>query len=197
MTLEFDTAAHPGIVRAMTDEHDPDGNDGGELAADSPEDFLANLPPIIRAIVRTNVSINNDDPDSLIEAYAAYKEASDLIYANLIRIRSRLGEMTKGQSEAKTRRIQGRRHVVKLEMPSEKWDQPILKEAWNSYPHLRDQCLRVAEIGVKATEWKKLKGTSGTPDIETFRDIIASAVKPATGEPTVTIEVWNNRKVEK
>lgn len=194
--LEFDTAAHPGIVRAMTDEHDPDGNDSNphdftgdnRPLRDIVEDSFANLPPIIRAIVRTNVCIDNSDPDSLIEAYAAYKEASDLIYSNLVNIRMRLAAMTEGQSTAKTRRIQGKRRRAKLEMPSDGWDQSILKEAWNSFPQLRDQCLKIDTVGVKAREWKKLAETSGAPEVETFRNIIASAVKPPTGAPTVTIE---------
>lgn len=191
MTLEFDTAAHPGIVRAMTDEHDPDGNGGTPLEESDGDDdpcAFANLPPIIRAIVRTNLSINNNDPDSLIDTFAAFREASDLIYSNLVNIRMRLAAMTEGQSTAKTRRIQGKRRRAKIEMPSDGWDQSILKEAWNSFPQLREQCLKIDTVGVKAREWKKLAETSGAPEVETFRNIIASAVKPATGAPTVTIE---------
>jgi hypothetical protein len=147
---------------------------------DSDPGFLLN--PLTEAIIPP------DDVDQMIDAYQEMKCFGDRLYAAQIAIRTKLADITKGQTEAKTRRVQGRRRKAKIEMPSPGWDQSILKEAWNAYPQLRDQCLKIDTVGVKAREWKKLAETAGVPEVETFRDMIKAAVKPPTGAPTITIE---------
>jgi len=167
------SVASPSAATIATDVASDDDDDSG------PCPFLTH--PITDAIIA-------DDPDSLIEAYQDIKAKGDQLYAVQIAIRTKLAAMTEGQSEAKTRRVQGRRHKVKVEMPSPGWDQSILKEAWNSYPALRDQVLKIDTVGVKAREWKKLAETAGAPDVETFRDMLKSAIKPPSGVPTITVE---------
>lgn len=147
---------------------------------DADPGFLIN--PLTEAIIPP------DDVDQMIDAYQEMKAFGDRLYAAQIAIRTKLADITKGQTEAKTRRVQGRRRKAKIEMPSPGWDQSILKEAWNSFPQLRDQCLKIDTVGVKAREWKKLAETAGVPEVETFRDMIKAAVKPPTGAPTITIE---------
>jgi hypothetical protein len=184
--FDFDTDSGAGAVVGATRASVTSPSASPVAADDSPDNddsgpcpFLTH--PITDAIIA-------DDPDSLIEAYQDLKAKGDQLYAVQIAIRTKLAAMTEGQSEAKTRRVQGRRHKVKVEMPSPGWDQSILKEAWNSYPALRDQVLKIDTVGVKAREWKKLAETAGAPDLETFRDMVKSAIKPPSGVPTITVE---------
>lgn len=171
--FEFDTATAKSACwtpTAITSDPLPDTDPG----------FILN--PITEAIVDdTNI-------DAMIDAYEEMKLFGDRLYAAQIAIRNKLADLTKGQTDAKTRRVQGTRRRVMIEMPSAGWDQSILKEAWNSFPDLRDQCLKIDTVGVKAREWKKLENTAGAPHLETFREMVKAAIRPPTGTPTVKIE---------
>lgn len=160
------------------------------LTSSSPldDDPLPDADPGFLLNPLTEAIIPPDDVDQMIDAYQEMKAFGDRLYAAQIAIRQKLADITKGQTEAKTRRVQGRRRKAKIEMPSPGWDQSILKEAWNAYPQLRDQVLKIDTVGVKAREWKKLAETAGAPEVEMFRNMIKAAVKPPTGAPTITIE---------
>jgi hypothetical protein len=160
------------------------------LTSSSPldDDPLPDTDPGFLLNPLTEAIIPPDDVDQMIDAYQEMKAFGDRLYAAQIAIRTKLAAITEGQTEAKTRRVQGRRRKAKIEMPSPGWDQSILKEAWNAYPQLRDQCLKIDTVGVKAREWKKLAETAGVPEVETFRDMIKAAVKPPKGVPTIEIE---------
>lgn len=178
--------------------HPPDANyefstDDSTLGRDTATTCVANNlpeftdenPPLLNPLTD---AIIQDDPDSLIDTYEELKTMSDRIYSVQVMIRRRLQEKTVGQTDAKTRRVAGNRRRAVLEMPSESWDQSILKEAWNSFPDLRDECLKISEIGVKLREYKKLVGTSGVAKLETFRDMVKAAQRPPSGVATVKIE---------
>lgn len=130
--------------------------------------------------------ISLTDPDSLIDAYERISNFDAKCFAVKQQIRQALGNLTEG--DAKTRRVQGKRRKAKVEFPGTKWDQSKLKEAWNSYPQLRDQVLKIDTIGVKSTEYKKLVNTAGAPEVETFRNIVTSAASESDALPTVKVE---------
>lgn len=157
--------------------------------ADLIDDAIRLNPTIELIDPTTGEIVNLTDPDELIDAYERIDRHADKLDAAAFVIRQSLAKLTDGQTTAKTRRVQGRRRKAKLEMPDQNWEQSILKECWNSYPSLRDQCLRIGKIDVKAREWAKLAETAGSPDVETFRDMVRSAMRPATALPTVKVEV--------
>lgn len=135
----------------------------------------------------TGEVIQSDDADALITSFERIKAQADKFYAQEKRIRLAIGRLTEG--EAKTRRIRGKLRAAKVEMPDDYWSQPILKEAWYSYPALRDEFLRIDAVAVKLREWKKLKETSGEPNLETFKKMLTSAnLGAAGGTPRVTVE---------
>lgn len=126
------------------------------------------------------------DIDSLIDAYERIDARDKQHYAAKLAIRQALASRTEG--DAKTRRVQGHRRKAIVEMPSDSWDQAKLKQIWELYPDLREQCLKIDSIGVKLREYKKLVNTSGTPEFQAFRDNVTAANKGQTGTPTVKIE---------
>lgn len=126
------------------------------------------------------------DPDQLIDAYERINNFDQRCAMAKQQIRQALGNLTEG--DAKTRRVQGKRRKAKVEFPGLNFDQSKLKEAWNSYPQLRDQCLKIEKIGVKITEYKKLANTAGAPEVETFRNMVTSASSESDLPPTVKIE---------
>lgn len=146
----------------------------------------AELPDLEIVCPLTGEIIPPDDIDHMIEAYERCKQASDQLYAVQVKLRHALANLTEG--DAKTRRIQGRRRRAVIEMPGDSWDQSILKEAWNSFPDLRDQALKIDQIGVKLREYRKLVNTSGAADLTTFRDMVTRANRGQTGTPTVKVE---------
>lgn len=135
----------------------------------------------------TGALVKMDDIDSLILACDEAKRQLDDLKSFEDTLRRVIGERATGTT--KTRRIRGKQLVAKVEMPDDTWDNSILKEAWNSYPDLRDEFLRISTVGVKLTEFKKMAGTtSDDPKFNTLRKMIESAKRAATGAPRVTIE---------
>lgn len=127
-----------------------------------------------------------DDVDGLIDLYEKMKRVSDQAYGVMQLIRRAAGNLAKG--DTKTRRLQGERRKAKVTRANDSWDQSILKEAFFSFPNLRDQVLKIDSVGVKLREYEKLKSTSGSPDVETFRDMVVRANRGVTGLPTIEIE---------
>jgi len=127
-----------------------------------------------------------DDPDGLIDLYEQLDLFDKHLYATKLKIREALAALTEG--DAKTRRVMGKRRAAKVTMPADSWDNGILREAWESYPALRDGYLRIAKIEPRLREVKKLANTSGTPEIETFRNMVLSANRGPTGTPSISIE---------
>lgn len=135
----------------------------------------------------TGEIIDPKNADQLIDAYEQLKEVSDRAYGMLTRLKLAMAELTEGS--AKTRRLQGKRRKAKIEMPSDGWDQSILREAWHSFPQLREQVLKIDTIGVKMVEYKKLVNTSGAPEVETFRNMVTAANRGPCGNPSVKVEL--------
>jgi hypothetical protein len=146
---------------------------------------LGSLPEIECPLTGELVSVR--DVDSLIDLYERCKIAGDRLYAVRQAAQRALHDLCEG--DAKTRRVRGRRRQAKVETPSDGWDQSILKEAWNSFPALRDEVLKIDSIGVKLREFKKLVNTAGDDAFTTFRDMVSSANRGPSGTPAVTVEV--------
>lgn len=150
-------------------------------AEQEPEEDPMIMNPLTGALVNTN------DIDSLILAAVDTKKQISDLQAFEDTIRRRIGEFTTGT--AKTRRVRGKTLLAKVEMPDETWDQTMLKEAWNSYPLLRDELLRLGSVNVKMTEFKKLANTAtDNPAFGQFAQMIKGAQRPATGAPRITLE---------
>lgn len=128
-----------------------------------------------------------EDVDSMIDSYERLKKHGDRIYAVRQEIARRLAEMTEG--ELKTRRLRGKKRAVKITMPDSYYSQPLLKEAWNSFPGFAPEYLRIDSIGVKKREVKKLEGTTGEKDFEMFKSLVQRANQgPGNGTPRISIE---------
>ena len=126
------------------------------------------------------------DVDALISCFESLKETADAISHARGLISQALAAKTDG--DTKTRRVAGRTRIAKVEMPSTKWDNAKLKEAYNSYPAYRSQYLRIVEVAPDLRAVNKLRTMSGPPDLETFKKIVLAAEKPATNNPSITIE---------
>ena len=137
-------------------------------------------------VARDIAAVGVASQDELIDCLERVNKHDSRIYACKQHIRMALAKLAEG--EAKTRRVRGKRRRAKLEFPGSSWNQSILKEAWNSYPSLRDQALRIGTVDVRAREFAKIRNESGPADFEQFKGMILSAEKPSTAPPTVTIE---------
>lgn len=159
-------------------------------AADDESDLLSSLAPGYILDPITGEILDPADAtyiDDLIDSYERISALDSKLYAAKCAIRQALADRTEG--DAKTRRVAGKRRLVKLEFPGDKFEQSILKEAWQSYPQFRDEYLRIAEIAPKLREVKKLENLSGDESLCCFRDIVLSANKGNGGAlPTVKIE---------
>lgn len=124
--------------------------------------------------------------DELIDCLERITKLDQTIYAAKQRVKSAIADLCTG--DQKTRYVRGQRRRAKVESPSDSWDQPRLKEAWNSYPQHRESALKIATIGVKLMEFKKMEKESGPADFEQFRNMVAGAKKPSGAAPTITIE---------
>lgn len=128
-----------------------------------------------------------DDIDGLIDLYERAKHFNDQAYSVQIAARVALAALTEGA--AKTRRLQGERRKCVVEMPSDTWEQRVLKELWQEFPKIAEKYLRIETIGVRLTEFKKLVNTSSNQaDLIEFRNRLSAACRGATGTPTVKLE---------
>lgn len=134
----------------------------------------------------TGEIVDADDVDGMIDLYESLKSKNDRIYSTLIRLRVALASLTEG--DAKTRRIAGNRRTAKVEMPSDSYDGKMLRQAWDQYEEFRDDYLKIESIGVQGREVKKLVNTTGTDELNAFRDLITKANRGPTGTPTITVE---------
>lgn len=136
----------------------------------------------------TGALVDMDDIDSVIRACVEAKEIRDDLTIFDDTVRRRAAEFAAGAS-GKTRRIQGKELRAKIEMPDETWDNSILKEAWNSYPDLRERYLRLSKVDVDKREFNKLRGmTTDDPKFAQFMGMLFAAEKPPTGAPRVSLE---------
>src|SRR4030095_1234891 len=107
----------------------------------------------------TGEIVDPTNVDDLIACYMRVAQKSGELYDLKKNLARRLYAMTSG--DTKTRRLRGERLAVKVEAPDDEWDSSVLRAAWERYPALRDEFLKIESIGVRIREWKKLHGTAG------------------------------------
>jgi len=134
----------------------------------------------------TGELVKLDDVDGLIDAYERADNLLRELRAFTAKIRVQLYELSVG--DTKTRRIRGQRRRAKVVQPNDVWDQSILKEAWNSFPHLRDEALQIERLKVRIREWNKIKNETGPDDFLTFRAMLEKANRGPQGLPKIEIE---------
>lgn len=144
-------------------------------------------PPDEIVDTTTGEVVDARDADALIALYERidreYRERQGLRRLIAMAIARQTEE-----GESRTRRLRGATRLAKVEFPGDSWNQSILKEAWNAYPALRDEFLRIDSVAVKLREFKKLLGTTAPPDVETFKKMVAAANVGPTGTPSITVE---------
>lgn len=129
------------------------------------------------------------DIDGLADLFEKLVAVEDRIFLAKRDIKSALLAWTSLEGiDTKTRRIRGTRRRIKLEMPGPGWEQSILKEAWNAYPVLRDELLRVEKIAVKLREFGKVSNEAGPADFQQFVAMVKSAERSPSGMPSVSVE---------
>ena len=101
-------------------------------------------------------------------------------------LRNCIGFLTEG--EAKTRRVVGKEHTVKLTFPSDVWTQSTLKELALDDADMSKLYLRIATYAPQMKEVKKLESTSGTERFEAYKEKLLSARQPSGSPPVVTLE---------
>lgn len=135
----------------------------------------------------TGEIVDETSIDDLIACYEYIDAKDKAIYAVKQRIKSLL--LARSEGEAATRRVAGKTRIVKLEMPSESFEQSTLKALWESHPALAEQYLRIEKLAVQMKEFKKLRGTaSDQPDVVAFRDALTAASRGRAGLPSITVE---------
>lgn len=172
------------LVNSATSERLPDTGGQPFQVEIEPEDPDAWMHQVMNPLNGEVVELN--DVDGLIDMLERLDEVNKNIYATMMRIRETLFGMTEG--DAKTRRVRGERRSIKFTCPAESFTQADLKALWEAYPDLRDQYLKIAEIGVQLREYKKLVGTSGGERFTEFRDKLTKANRGIVGTPSFEIE---------
>lgn len=144
------------------------------------------VDPFEGEIIDLNAA-ESSDVDALITLYEKLDRINGQAYAVMLRIRERLANMAEG--DAKTRRVRGKNRVAKIELSDVRFESAVLKQLWEEFPKLRDECLKIDAIGVKAREYAKLATTaSDDPQFTAFRDRLTAACKGRTGTPALKIE---------
>ena len=128
----------------------------------------------------------NDLDELLLEIDAVRGQLADL-QAFHRTLRDIAGSRAEGTT--KTRRQRGKTVRARVEMPDIKWDNSILKEAWQSYPQFREDMLRISGVSVQLREYKKTEELQ-TDDkaYESFVNMVRAANKGPQGQPRVIIE---------
>ena len=134
----------------------------------------------------TGELVSTDDVDGMIDFYERVMLLEKELRAAKVQLQRAFAAHSKGV--ARTRRVEGERRKVRIELPGPGWDQPRLKEAWGAYPRFRVPYLRVDAVGVNLREYKKLIETTGPGDLMAFKSLVSAARKPSTGNPRVAIE---------
>lgn len=128
-----------------------------------------------------------DDVDGLCSMYERLEPLSKSLYTTLCSIRRALSDLSEGDSA--TRRVRGKEYIAKIELPSVKFEQSVLKALWESHSDLAHEFMRIESIGVKMREYAKLEKTASTdPQFVYFRDTLTNANRGRDGLPAVKIE---------
>lgn len=186
--MKFDTVESQRPECSFDIDGKPGEHPFGDTEASTKANYdKANYDPTIIVCPETGESIAEDDIDGLINLVVRMKRIKANVEEADFRARQALAKLAP-DATTKTRRVQGRHAVAVLEFPSTSFNQSLLKEIWNSYPGLRDQVLRLESIGVKRSEWKKLQATTGHPDLEQVKKMLAAAEFETHRPPSVKVE---------
>lgn len=147
---------------------------------------LGDIDTTIRHPFRPSLKADAGNIDGLIDLYETLTNERNQLDSVIYSIRTMIQAASAG--EKKTRRVQGERRRVKLEMPPDSWDQAALKTAWHDFPQHAERLLRIDRLSPRLREVAKLENTSGTRDFQVFRGIILGARREATRPATITIE---------
>lgn len=151
-----------------------------------PDERLPGGPQLDDIVMFDGEVVDRDDPDALIDAYEKVRQLETVVDALKGQLRKAIAQKTTGEN--KTRYLVGRRRKAKVTFPADQWDQGKLKEAWHSFPRLRDDYLRIAKVDPKLVEVRKLERSTGDDSFNTFRDMVLGANRGPQGLPTVSIE---------
>lgn len=134
----------------------------------------------------TGEVISRKDADALAEAYARLDVIHREMGEALKSIRLAFADLSYG--DAKTRRVRGERHRVKLEMPQPNWNQKKLREAWEKWPSLAPEFIRIERFAPKLREVKKIQEEAGGTDFTAFRKLLLEAEEPSSAPPRISLE---------
>lgn len=146
----------------------------------------ASEPPA-ELILATGEIVDPTNADELITLFEAVDARARTYNETKAQLARAIAALTR-DDDRRTRRIRGAERQAKVEMPDDYWDQTILKEAWNSFPKLRDEVLAIGSIKIRKREWKKIESATGDKTFETFRKMVGSANKGPSGTPRITVE---------
>lgn len=135
----------------------------------------------------TGELIEPGDYDQVLEAAERAKQAASQLRAWEHRLRSHCAKITETDEAPVTRRLKGKRWLGIVTMPPITFDQSILKEAWNSYPELAKQYMRIQTLSVRMREYNKLVNTKGDKAFEQFKSMMIRACQGRVGVPRVKI----------
>lgn len=137
----------------------------------------------------TGEVISLDDPDALCESYRRLSENIGRLSELKKKIALAIDELADGKE--KTQYVRGRRLRAKVVKADDSWEQSVLKEAWNSYPKLRDEFLAIAALRVKKRAWNKLLKSKCPKELEGFRAVVEKANRGPRGSSKITVEDLN------
>ncbi len=141
----------------------------------------------------TGELIDPTDADAMAEAYDRMEALAGDLAGAMKAIRVAFGDLA-SEGDAKTRRVRGAKHRVKVEMPSPTWNQAALRQAWREWPQIAPEFIRIDRFGVRLREVAKIKNEAGGTDFAAFRRLLLGAEEAPTAPPRIVIETSSERE---
>ena len=135
---------------------------------------------------RKDVAAEAGDIDGMAIMLTNVKAEIAKLRATECILRTQLANMTTG--DAKTRRLVGEMVKLKIEMPSDMWQQSVLKTLWVDDVEMSSIYLRVDRLAPNLREVKKLENASGNARFAEYKRRLLSARQASTSLPVVTVE---------
>lgn len=142
----------------------------------------------------TGVQVPTSDIDELAEAHDRIERSLRVLQAAAKLIRMAIAR--RASQEARTVRVRGERHRLRVEWPPMNWAQPVLKALWAAHPVLAPKYLRIDRLAPQAREIAKLRKESGPDEFMTFRERLLAAEEPSTAPPRVVLETATTTELE-
>ena len=128
------------------------------------------------------------DVDAMAAAMVRITDVKMALDAAFQAMRTAIASMAPVDGKGRTRRVYGHRYVAVVALQDDKWDQEILREAYDKYTSIAKEVVRVEERALRKREWDKWERANGTPEFEAVKAAIVSAKQAPTALPTVKIE---------